>query len=48
VLIVMLRLGGDHTVLVLEAFEITLFAVFWVVQTIENWDETAAGDVAVI
>jgi hypothetical protein len=37
-----LRLGGDHTVLVLEAFEIALFAVFWAVQTAESWYEKAA------
>lgn len=34
-----LRIGGEHTVLVLEAYEILLFAAFWIVQTVENWDE---------
>jgi hypothetical protein len=29
----------DHTVFALEAWEIGLFALFWVVQTAENWDE---------
>ena len=29
----------DHTVFALEAWEIGLFAVFWIVQTAENWDE---------
>ncbi len=32
--------GWDHMVLVLEATEITLFAVFWLVQTKEHWNET--------
>lgn len=39
----LLRVGGDHTVFVLEAVEIALFAVFWIVQTIENWDETTGA-----
>jgi len=30
----------QHMVLVLEATEITLFAVFWLVQTKEHWGET--------
>jgi hypothetical protein len=40
---VMLPFGSswDHMVLVLEATEITLFAVFWLVQTKEHWNETA-------
>jgi hypothetical protein len=29
----------DHTVFALEAWEIGLFALFWIVQTAENWDE---------
>jgi hypothetical protein len=33
------RLGGEHTVFFLEAFEILLFAAFWLVQTTENWNE---------
>jgi hypothetical protein len=42
--IVMFPLGSgwDHMVLVLEATEITLFAVFWLVQTTEHWDEATA------
>ena len=32
--------GGRHMVLVLEATEITLFAIFWLVQTKEHWRET--------
>jgi hypothetical protein len=41
--IVMFPLGSgwDHMVLVLESTEITLFAVFWLVQTKEHWNETA-------
>jgi hypothetical protein len=35
-----LQSGWDHMVLVLEATEITLFAVFWLVQTKEHWGET--------
>jgi hypothetical protein len=37
------RIGDEHVVFVLEATEIALFAVFWLVQTAENWDESVAG-----
>ena len=39
---IMFPLGPEwqHMVLVLEATEITLFAVFWLVQTKEHWGET--------
>jgi hypothetical protein len=37
--IAIFRIGAEHTVFVLEAFEIVLFAVFWIVQTWENWNE---------
>lgn len=39
---IMFPLGPQwrHMVLVLEATEITLFAVFWLVQTKEHWGET--------
>lgn len=30
---------GGHRILVLEAWEITAFAVYWILQTVENWDE---------
>lgn len=40
--IYVLKLGGAHTVFVLEAWEIALFAAFWIVQTRENWDEVAS------
>ncbi len=30
--------GWDHVVLAVEAWLITLFAVFWVLQTVELWD----------
>jgi len=32
-------LGSDHHVLVIEIWEIAMFAAFWVVQTFDNWDE---------
>lgn len=40
--VVMFPLGSrwEHMVLVLEATEITLFAIFWLVQTREHWNET--------
>lgn len=40
--VVMFPLGSGwaHMVLVLEATEVALFAAFWIVQTIELWDET--------
>jgi hypothetical protein len=31
---------GGHLVLLIEAVEIFLFVVFWVIQTIERWDQT--------
>jgi hypothetical protein len=37
-----LRLFGDHTVFALEIYEITLFAVFWLFQTGEYWNEQPA------
>jgi len=39
---IMFPLGSSwrHMVLVLEATEITLFAIFWLVQTKEHWGET--------
>lgn len=33
----------DHAVLVLEAVEIALFAVFWLVQTVEHWNGRQTG-----
>ncbi|MGI8984777.1 MAG: hypothetical protein ACR2HM_09650 [Acidimicrobiales bacterium] len=36
------QLGRDHTTFLLEAWEIGLFAAFWVIQTAENWDEEVA------
>lgn len=33
------RVFGEHTVFALEAYEITLFATYWIVQTVENWEE---------
>lgn len=37
------RVFGDHTVFALEAYEIVLFAVYWSVQTAENWQEQVDG-----
>ena len=39
---IMIPLGSSwaHMVLILEATEITLFAIFWLVQTREHWGET--------
>lgn len=34
------RIFGDHTVFALEAYEIAFFAIYWIVQTAENWNET--------
>lgn len=39
VLITTTRVFEDHTVFALEAYEIALFAVYWIVQTAENWNE---------
>ncbi|MEA2900312.1 MAG: hypothetical protein QOH36_199 [Actinomycetota bacterium] len=39
VVIWLFEIGGDYTTFWLEAFEIVLFAAFWSVQTVENWDE---------
>lgn len=33
------EIGGRNTTFVLEAFELAWFALFWIVQTVENWDE---------
>lgn len=46
--IIALRIGGEHTVFWLEAWEILMFATYWIWQTWENWgrdielDSTAA------
>ena len=39
ILIVTTRMFGRHTVFALEAWEIVLFAIYWIVQTVEKWDE---------
>jgi hypothetical protein len=39
IVIPVLRVGGDHTVFWLEAWEILLFATYWIWQTVENWGE---------
>jgi hypothetical protein len=33
------RIGNEYTVGVLEAYEIVFFAVYWIAQTSENWNE---------
>jgi hypothetical protein len=38
-LISLTRVFGDHTVLWLEAWEITLFAIYWITQTVQYWNE---------
>jgi hypothetical protein len=38
-LIWLTRVFGDYTVLWLEGWEIALFAVYWLVQTVEYWNE---------
>lgn len=35
------RIGDEHTVLILEAYEIAMFVGYWVIQTVEHWDEKA-------
>ena len=39
VLIPVTRVFGDHTVLWLEAWEIVLFAIYWLTQTVQYWNE---------
>ncbi|HEX2295718.1 MAG TPA: hypothetical protein VHN37_10460 [Actinomycetota bacterium] len=44
--ITVLGIGGDHETFVVEAYEIVLFAVFWLIQTWENWDEGSPAPAA--
>jgi hypothetical protein len=37
-------LGNDHHVLIIEAWEIAMFAAFWVIQTVDNWHEEPEGE----
>jgi hypothetical protein len=39
ILIPTTRVFGEHTTLWLEGYEIVLFAVYWIAQTVENWNE---------
>lgn len=39
ILIPWTRVFDDHTTFALEAYEITFFALYWIVQTAENWNE---------
>lgn len=44
ILIPLLRLFDEYVVLALEVWEILWFAVFWLIQTRENWDEDPLAD----
>jgi hypothetical protein len=44
ILIPATRIFDEHTVFALEAYEIGFFAVYWIVQTIENWSEKVADE----
>jgi hypothetical protein len=39
ILIPTTRIFDEHTVFALEAYEIVFFAFYWIVQTVENWNE---------
>jgi len=47
ILIPTTRVFDDHTVFALEAYEIAFFAFYWIVQTVENWNENVIGTVPV-
>ena len=40
ILIPTTRIFGGHTVFAMEAYEIAFFALYWIAQTAENWNET--------
>lgn len=42
-LIAATRVFGEHTVFALEAYEIALFALYWIIQTAESWNERVIG-----
>ena len=42
-LISLTRVFDEHTVFVLEAYEIGFFALYWIAQTVDNWDEEVVG-----
>jgi hypothetical protein len=42
ILIPWTRIFDEHTSFALEAYEIAFFAVYWIVQTAENWNEKVA------
>lgn len=46
ILIPWTRAFGNYTVFALEAWEIVLFAVYWLVQTAENWEEEVTESTA--
>ncbi len=47
VLIPTTRIFDEHTVFALEAYEIAFFAIYWIVQTVENWNEKVTGTLPV-
>jgi len=47
ILIPTTRVFDEHTVFALEAYEIAFFAFYWIVQTVENWDEEVIDPVPV-
>ena len=42
-LIGLTRVFDEHTVFALEAYEIAFFALYWIAQTVDNWDEKVVG-----
>jgi hypothetical protein len=47
ILIPATRVFARHTTFALEAYEIVLFALYWIFQTVENWDEKVVATVPV-
>jgi hypothetical protein len=47
ILIPWTRIFDEHTSFALEAYEIAFFAVYWIVQTAENWNEKVIETVPV-
>lgn len=44
ILIPTTRIFGEHTVFALEAYEIALFAIYWIIQTGEYWSEEVSTE----
>jgi hypothetical protein len=47
ILIPWTRIFDEHTTFALEAYEIGFFAIYWIVQTVENWNEEVIDTVPV-